>query len=69
MSDMVTKGLMMDIEGCCCRFCMGHNVAMDEHRGLLAGPIWAGWETFFAFGCVMGVIGIISWLVRAMSGG
>ncbi len=61
MADMVTKGLMMNMEGCCCRFCMGHSVAMDEHRQLLAGHIWAGWGTMLAVVVAVGVV----WLLLA----
>jgi hypothetical protein len=29
MSEMVTTGLLMDMESCCCRLCMGERVAME----------------------------------------
>ena len=64
MSEMVTTSLLMDMEGCCCRLCMGERVAMNGHR--MRGNAWVGWRGLATWGALFGVAAVVLWLVEAI---
>ena len=65
LSKTVTAGLLMDMKGCCCRFCMGDNAAMDGHRRG-AGDIWGGWRNLATWAAIFALIGLALWLLEML---
>jgi len=65
VSEMVTTELLMDMEGCCCRLCMGDRVAMDGHRISRSGNTWVGWRGLATWGVLFAVAAVVLWIVEA----
>ena len=66
VSEMVTAGLLMDMEGCCCRLCMGDRVAMDGHRLSRSGNTWVGWRSLVTWGTLFAVTAVVLWLLEVI---
>ncbi len=66
VSEMVTAGLLMDMEGCCCRLCMGDRVAMDGHRLSRNGNTWVGWRGLATWGTLFAVTAVVLWLLEVI---
>ena len=67
LSEMVTTGLLMDMEGCCCRFCMGEKAAMDGHRRV-TGDTWGGWRNLATWAAIFAMVGLALWFVEMLGG-
>jgi hypothetical protein len=64
MSEMVTTGLLMNMEGCC-KLCMGERAAMDGHRMSRSGNTWVGWRGLATWGALFAVALVVLWIVEA----